>query len=134
MKSPSVQDRFRPMPGVISCAGVTRSGLITYHAYITLLSGLKMSPETQQPPGSVLLSQGSPSPCNLQNLCAVYVALLCNVILIGKMFRLGLKRGTNSVICCCSVSCIESKVYSTLCVSTATRLWMLWMTGALVQG
>ena len=44
------------MPGLISCAGVTGSGCITYHAYATLLSGLKMSPETQQPPGSVLLS------------------------------------------------------------------------------
>ena len=42
--------------GLISCAGVTGSGCITYHAYATLLSGLKMSPETQQPPGSVLLS------------------------------------------------------------------------------
>ena len=58
MKSPSAQDRFRPMPGLISCAGVTGSGCITYHAYATLLSGLKMSPETQQPPGSVLLSAG----------------------------------------------------------------------------
>ena len=28
-------------------AGVTRSGCITYDVYITLLSGLKMSPETQ---------------------------------------------------------------------------------------
>ena len=36
--------------GLISCAGVTGSGCITYHAYATLLSGLKMSPETQQPP------------------------------------------------------------------------------------
>ena len=44
--------------GLISCAGVTGSGCITYHAYATLLSGLKMSPETQQPPGSVLLSAG----------------------------------------------------------------------------
>ena len=44
MKSPSAQDRFRPMPGLISCAGVTGSGCITYHAYATLLSGLKMSP------------------------------------------------------------------------------------------
>ena len=44
------------MPGLISCAGVTGSGCITYHAYATLLSGLKMSPETQQPPGSVLLT------------------------------------------------------------------------------
>ena len=60
MKSPSAQDRFRPVPGLISCAGVTGSGCITYHVYATLLSGLKMSPETQQPPGS-------PSPCNLQN-------------------------------------------------------------------
>ena len=30
--------------GLISCAGVTGSGCITYHAYATLLSGLKMSP------------------------------------------------------------------------------------------
>ena len=27
------------MPGLISCAGVTGSGCITYHAYATLLSG-----------------------------------------------------------------------------------------------
>ena len=33
MKSPSAQDRFRPMPGLISCAGVTGSGCIKYHAY-----------------------------------------------------------------------------------------------------
>ena len=55
MKSLNAQDQFRPMPGLISCAGVTRSGRITYHAYITLLSGLKMS---QKPPGSILLSAG----------------------------------------------------------------------------
>ena len=36
MKSPSAQDRFRPMPGLISCAGVTGSGCITYHAYVQL--------------------------------------------------------------------------------------------------
>ena len=54
MKSPSAQDQFRPMPGLISCAGVTGSGCITYHVYATLLSGLKISPETQQPPGSIL--------------------------------------------------------------------------------
>ena len=41
------QDRFRPMPGLISCAGVTGSGCITYHVYVTLLSGLKMSREAQ---------------------------------------------------------------------------------------
>ena len=46
MKSLSAHDRFRPMPGLISSAGVTGSGHITYHAYVTLLSGLKMSPET----------------------------------------------------------------------------------------
>ena len=33
------------MPGLISCAGVTGSGCIAYHAYATLLSGLKMSPD-----------------------------------------------------------------------------------------
>ena len=57
----SVQDRIRPMPGLISCAGVTGSGRITYHTYVTLLSGLS----------SFLVAfyflQGSPSPCNLQN-------------------------------------------------------------------
>ena len=68
MKSHSAQDQFRPVPGVISCAAVTGSGCITYHAYATLLSGLKMSPETQQPPGIVFyFLQGSLSPCNLQN-------------------------------------------------------------------
>ena len=40
MKSPNAQDWFRPMPGLISCAGVTGSGHITYHAYATLLSGI----------------------------------------------------------------------------------------------
>ena len=68
MKSPSAQDRFRPMPGLISCAGVTGSGCITYHAYATLLSGLKRCLLKHS---SLLVAfyflQGSPSSCNLQN-------------------------------------------------------------------
>ena len=39
----NAQDQFRPMPGLISSAGVTGSGRITYHVYLTLLSSLKMS-------------------------------------------------------------------------------------------
>ena len=34
-------DAFLPIPGVISCAGVTGSGRITCHAHATLMSGLK---------------------------------------------------------------------------------------------
>ena len=33
-KSPNAQDAFLPIPGVISCAGVTGSGRITCHAHI----------------------------------------------------------------------------------------------------
>ena len=45
-KSPSAQDAFLPIPGFISCAGATGSGRITCHAHVTLMTGLKMFPET----------------------------------------------------------------------------------------
>ena len=41
MKSPSAQDLFQPMPGLISCTGVTRSARITYTC-VQLLSGLNI--------------------------------------------------------------------------------------------
>ena len=40
-KSPNAQDAFLPIPGVISCTGVTGSGRITCHGQATLMSGLK---------------------------------------------------------------------------------------------
>ena len=39
-KSPSAQDAFLPIPGFTSCAGMTRSGHITCHAHVTLMTGL----------------------------------------------------------------------------------------------
>ena len=35
-KSPNTHDAFLPIPGVISCTGVTGSGRITCHAHVTL--------------------------------------------------------------------------------------------------
>jgi len=39
-QSPSVQDAFRPIPGLISCAEVTGSVGITRHAHTTQMAGL----------------------------------------------------------------------------------------------
>ena len=41
-QSPNVQDTFQPIPGLISCAGVTGSVGITYHAHATQMAGLKL--------------------------------------------------------------------------------------------
>ena len=40
-QSPNVQDAFWPIPGLISCAGVTGSVGITCHARATQMAGLK---------------------------------------------------------------------------------------------
>ena len=42
-QSPMVQDAFRPIPGLISCAGVTGSVGITRHAHATQMAGLRSS-------------------------------------------------------------------------------------------
>ena len=42
-QSPNVQDVFRPIPGLISCAGVTGSVGITRHARATQMAGLRPS-------------------------------------------------------------------------------------------
>ena len=39
-QSPNAQDTFRPIPGLISCAGVTRSVGYTRHACATQIAGL----------------------------------------------------------------------------------------------
>jgi len=39
-QSPNVQDAFRSIPGLISCAGVTGSVGITRHVYATQMAGL----------------------------------------------------------------------------------------------
>ena len=39
-QSPTAQDTFRPIPGLISCAGVTGSVGITCHARATQMAGL----------------------------------------------------------------------------------------------
>ena len=41
VKMANVHDAFLPIPGIISCAGVTGSGCITCHAHVTLMSGFK---------------------------------------------------------------------------------------------
>ena len=40
-QSPDVQDAFRPIPGLISCAGTTGSVGVTCHAHATQMAGLK---------------------------------------------------------------------------------------------
>jgi len=42
-QSPNAQDAFRPIPGLISCAGVTRSVGITHHAHAAQIAGLRSS-------------------------------------------------------------------------------------------
>ena len=42
-QSPDVQDVFQPIPGLISCAGVTGSVGITCHARATQIAGLRSS-------------------------------------------------------------------------------------------
>ena len=42
-QSPNVQDTFWPVPGLISCAGVTGSVGITRHAHATQIAGLRFS-------------------------------------------------------------------------------------------
>ena len=39
-QSPNAQDTFRPIPGLISCAGVTGSVGVTRHAHATQMAGL----------------------------------------------------------------------------------------------
>ena len=39
-QSPNVQDAFRPMPGLFSCAGVSGSVGVLRHARITQMAGL----------------------------------------------------------------------------------------------
>ena len=43
LQSPDVQDTFQPIPGLISCAGVTGSVGITRHACATQMAGLRSS-------------------------------------------------------------------------------------------
>ena len=40
-QSPDAQDAFRPIPGLISCAGATGSVGVTCHAHATQMAGLK---------------------------------------------------------------------------------------------
>ena len=40
-RSPIAQDAFRPMPGLITCTGATRSVGVTCHAHATQMAGLK---------------------------------------------------------------------------------------------
>jgi len=42
-QSPNAQDAFRPIPGLISCAGVTESVGITRHVRATQMAGLRSS-------------------------------------------------------------------------------------------
>ena len=42
-QSPNAQDMFQPIPGLISCAGVTGSVGITRHAHATQMAGLSSS-------------------------------------------------------------------------------------------
>jgi len=42
-QSPNAQDVFQPIPGLISCAGVTGSVGITCHARATQMAGLRSS-------------------------------------------------------------------------------------------
>ena len=41
---PAAQDAFRPIPGLISCAGATGSVGVTCHAHATQMAGLKTYP------------------------------------------------------------------------------------------
>ena len=40
-QSPIAQDAFRPIPGLISCAGATGSVGVACHAHATQMAGLK---------------------------------------------------------------------------------------------
>ena len=47
-QSPNAQYTFQPMPGLISCTGVTRSVGITHHAHATEKAGLYTFPAQGQ--------------------------------------------------------------------------------------
>ena len=70
-QSPNVQDTFWPMPGLISCAGVTGSVGITRHAHATQMAGLSSS-QSHNPMYSALQKRLFMSVCDSLALQSVF--------------------------------------------------------------